>query len=82
MARSTTTTRYTHKECGAPIIWGKEGGTCTGADCDATGLMVPDCDSIRVPLPRAEKSSAARYPGEVPLFGIEEIPGLTGKEAE
>jgi hypothetical protein len=83
MARAATTTQYLHKECGAPIVWAKDGGKCTGAGCEATGLMVPDCDSIKVPLPRAEKATAPRSVAEVPLFGIEEIPGLAGdREAE
>ncbi len=73
--RATHGTAYTHKECGAPVRWGADGGVCLGAQCGATALKILDLDTVAIPLPRT--APVKHYPGEVALFGVEEV-----KEAE
>ena len=75
-----TTTQYVHRACGAPIVWAKGGGACTGAACRAVGLKVPDCDPVSVPLPAAEPA-ARPGPDELALFSIEDVTAPRTAEA-
>ncbi len=72
-ARATTTTRYTHKECGSVTRWGADGLECLGVECGATGLKVPDCEPVVISLPRELPDGSD--PDQMPLFDLAEIPG-------
>jgi hypothetical protein len=82
MARATSTTKYLHTACGSATRWGADGLTCLGSECGASGLRVPDCTPVSVPMPRSAPSARPHaVPGDVPLFDVEEIPGLAEREA-